>query len=135
MSRGQHLVAPPAMRNVEKQGAGGIGHIDRMLSGKAQSDVILGKKKSAETFPQSGFMIADPKQLGEGEVRQRRIAGEFDQPSAPDRRVQLLTFFGSPLSHQISAGRSTWLSLSSSTAPCICPENPIQAISLGVTPA
>src|SRR5712664_1950773 len=77
------------MRHIEKQSAGSIGHIGGAFAGEAEANVVLGKHDRANTFPVSGFVLADPKQFCEREIRQGRIASELNQPFLADFGAQI----------------------------------------------
>ena len=71
----QDLLRPAAMGHVEKQRAGGVGHIGGAFAGEAKADVVLGKHYGADALPVFGFVLTDPKKFCEREIRQSRIAG------------------------------------------------------------
>src|SRR5260370_9529101 len=69
-----------------KQSAGRLGHIRSAFAGEAETDVVLWEHYRPHAFPVFRFVLANPKQFCEGEICQRGIAGELDEP--------LLTDFG-----------------------------------------
>src|SRR5258708_31792065 len=81
------------MGDVEKQSAGSVGHVGGAFASEAKTDVILRKHYGADAFPVFGFVLADPKQFCEREIRQSRIAGELNQPLVADFGGQIATLF------------------------------------------
>ena len=77
------------MGHIEKQGAGSVGHVSGAFAGEAKADVVLRKHDGANKFPVCGFVLADPKQFGEREIGQCRIAGELNQPLVADFSGQI----------------------------------------------
>ena len=74
------LGGPAAMRDVQQKGSAGLLHVDGELAGEAIADIILGAEDVRDAGEDFGLMRAHPEQLGEGEVGQRGIAGQLDQP-------------------------------------------------------
>ncbi len=77
------------MGHIEKQSTGSVGHIRSAFAGEAETDVILRKHHRANAFPVFRFVLANPKQFCNREIRQCGIAGELDEP--------VLTDFGSQI--------------------------------------
>ncbi len=61
---------PAAVGDVEQEGAGGLLHVDGVLAGHAEADVVLGAEDVGDVGEDLGLVLADPEQLGEGEVGQ-----------------------------------------------------------------
>ena len=76
----QHFLRPAAVGDVKEQSAGSVSHVRGALTGEAEANVVLGKQEVANAVPVFGFVLANPKDFRECEVRQGRIAGELDQP-------------------------------------------------------
>src|SRR5690348_9183059 len=67
------------MGYIQKQGAGGIGHVRGALAGEAEANVVLGKQNVPHALPIRGFVFADPENLCKGKVRKCGIASELNQ--------------------------------------------------------
>ena len=93
----KHGIAPTPIRNVEQQCAGCVRDIDRVFACKPQTDVIFRQQESPKAFPQFRFVIADPQELGQGEVSQRRIAGVLDNALLANFGIQLGALGGGSL--------------------------------------
>jgi hypothetical protein len=70
---------PPTMGDIEQQRARSLRHIDGAFSGELEANVILGQQHVGDAFPVVRFVFTHPKQLGEGEIRERCITGEIDE--------------------------------------------------------
>jgi hypothetical protein len=81
------------MGYVEKQSARSVGHVRGALASEAESDVILGKQKVSNAVPVFGFVFSNPKNFGEGEIRQSRIAGELNQALQTKSACEIAALF------------------------------------------
>ena len=95
------------------------------LAGQAEADVVLGQQELARLGEDLRLVVAHPEDLGRAEAGERRVAGQLDRPVAPDRVVIQSHCAWLRWSHQMRLGRSTLLSLSSRTTPCIWPDRPM----------
>ena len=75
---------PAAVGDVEEEGAGGLLHVHGVLAGEAVADVVLGAEDVGDAGEDFGLVLADPEELGEGEVGQRGVGGELDESFAAD---------------------------------------------------
>ena len=89
LRRLQHFVRPFALRDVEHQRAGSVGHVDGALAGQAEANVILRQHHERTRFQFSRFVFAHPEKFRQREIRERRIAGELNQPIGADALGQL----------------------------------------------
>ena len=85
---GHHFFRPASVRNVEHQCARGFGDVYGMFAAQAEADIIFRQKHAAKMFPEFRLVVAHPEELCEGEVGQRRIAGELDDFALAELRVQ-----------------------------------------------
>ena len=83
MDRLQHLPRPAPVRDVEEQGAGSVRYVGRQLSGKAEADKILGEKKVRHALEGSGFVIANPQELGRAESGEGGVGNVLNKPFRP----------------------------------------------------
>src|SRR5436190_22002278 len=67
------------MGYIQKQGAGGIGHVRGALAGEVETNVVLGKQNVSHALPVRRFVFADPENFSKGKVRQCGIASEPNQ--------------------------------------------------------
>src|SRR4029077_10596201 len=65
---GEHFARPNAVRDVEQQRAGSVGHVNGRFAGEAQPHVVLRQHDFADTLPIFGLILPDPKKFGEREV-------------------------------------------------------------------
>jgi hypothetical protein len=73
-----HFLGPAAVRHVQQQRPGGLLHVDGELAGEPVAHIILGAHNVANLGEDLRLMLLDPKQLGQREVGQRRVAGQLD---------------------------------------------------------
>src|SRR5579875_568653 len=73
------LARPAAVGDVEQQRARGLLYVDGVGAGHAEAHVILRAEHVRDAREDLGLVVADPEQLGEREVGQRRIGGELDE--------------------------------------------------------
>src|SRR5205814_3899514 len=59
LERVEHLVAPPALGDVEEERAGSIGHVDRALAGQPEADVVLREEDVSDPRVGLGLDVAD----------------------------------------------------------------------------
>ena len=76
------------MRYVQQQRSAGLLHVDGKLAGEAIADVVLGAEDVRDAGEYLRLMGAHPEELGEGEVGQRGVAGQLDQPLAAQLCLQ-----------------------------------------------
>ncbi len=72
------------MGDVEEEGAGGFLHVHGVLAGEAEADVILGAEDVTDLVENFGLVVADPEELGEGEVGEGRVGDEIDELGCAD---------------------------------------------------
>ncbi len=77
------------MRDIEQQGARGIGYVDRPHPGETEADVIFGQQKAVKSPPDPGFVGPHPQQLGERKVGERGVGSQFHQALRPDGFVEI----------------------------------------------
>ena len=82
------LFGPAAVGDVEQQGAGGLLHVHGVDAGHAEADVVLGAEDVGDFGEDLGLVLADPEELGEGEVGQRGVGDELDDSFAADGVVE-----------------------------------------------
>ena len=87
----QHFVGPFALRDVEHQRAGSVGHIDGALAGQPEANVILRQHHRADALPVFRLEFADPQKFRQRKIRKRGIAGELDQPVGADELSKIAT--------------------------------------------
>jgi hypothetical protein len=76
----EHLGRPTTLGYVQQQGAGCVRDVDGAFAGELQTHVVLGQEKEAEARPEFGFVSTHPQQLGEGEIGERGVGCELDEP-------------------------------------------------------
>ena len=86
--RASDLLRPAAVRDVEQERAGGLLHVDGVDAGQAEADVVLGAEDVGDLGEDFGLVLADPEELGEGEVGQRGVGDELDDLFVADRVVE-----------------------------------------------
>src|SRR5262249_31794533 len=74
----QYFLGPFSISYVEDERAGSVRHVNCMVAGQAKANVILGKHNVADARAGLRFVVANPKEFGQSEIRQRRIAGELN---------------------------------------------------------
>jgi hypothetical protein len=84
------LGGPAAMGDVEEEGSAGLLHVHGELVGEAVADVVLGAEDVGDAREDLGLVVADPEELGEGEVGERGVTGELDEALEAD-------LFGEPV--------------------------------------
>ena len=75
----QNFLRPAAIRDIQHQCAGGVGHVDGPLSGEAEANVVLGQHDGADPLPVLRFVLPYPQKFRQSEIGQRWIAGEPDE--------------------------------------------------------
>src|ERR1700733_2347666 len=85
------------MRDVEKKGAARSLQLPRKLAGQAVADVVLRAEDVCDLSEDLGLVIANPQQLGQRKVGQRRVAGELDEPLEADLLRQPVALWLRPL--------------------------------------
>ncbi len=130
-SRGSHSIGMPAAsastldqrRWVTSSSRVPLASCRWRTRGHLVADVVLGTEDVGDSsrFPAGACA---PRAVGQGEVGQRRIAGEFDETRAADLRLQPVAL-GLGALIAVSAGRRTLPSASSITQPCIWPVRPM----------
>ena len=76
------------MSDVEQERPACLLHVDGVLAGHAEADVVLGAEDVANLREDLGLMLANPEQLGEGEVGERGVGDELDQALEPDGGIK-----------------------------------------------
>jgi len=71
-------------------------HVHGELTGEAVADIVLGTEDVGDADEDFGLVLADPKELGEGEVGQGGVAGELDEAVEAD-------LFGEPVALGLGA--------------------------------
>ena len=89
LERGEHVVAPAPVRDVEEERSGGVRGVDRPLARQAQADVVLRQRDPADAPVDVGLVSAQPEQLRRREAGERPVAGERDQPLEADALLDL----------------------------------------------
>ena len=87
--RGEHLVAPAPVRDVEEEGSRRIRDVDRPVPGQAQAHVVLREHDPADAPVDVGLVAAQPEQLRGREARERPVAGERDEALEADALLDL----------------------------------------------
>ncbi len=87
---------PAAVGDVEEEGSAGLLHVHGELAGEAVADVVLGAEDVGDAGEDFGLVVADPEELGEGEVGQGGVAGELDEAVEAD-------FLGKPVALGLGA--------------------------------
>ena len=75
---------PAAVGYVEEEGAGGLLHVHGELAGEAVADVVFGAEDVGDAGEDFRLVVADPEELGEGEVGQGGVGGELDEAGEAD---------------------------------------------------
>jgi hypothetical protein len=75
----QDFGRPLALGYVEEKRSRSICHISRTLASELEAHVIFRQHDVSNALPVSWFVFSHPKQLGEREIGERRIAGELDE--------------------------------------------------------
>jgi len=70
---------PTPIGYVEQQSAGSVGHVDGALPGEAEAHVVFGQHHVRHASPVLRLILTHPKQFGEREIGERRIAGQANQ--------------------------------------------------------
>ena len=89
LERGQYLVAPAPVRDVEEERPGRIGGVDRPLPGEPEPDVVLRQHDARDPRVHVGLVLPQPQQLRGREARQRAVPGERDEPLETDALLDL----------------------------------------------
>ena len=87
--RGEDVVAPAPVRDVEEERPGCVGDIDRPVPVQAQAHVVLREHDPADAPVDVGLVAAQPEQLRSREARERPIAGERDESLEADALLDL----------------------------------------------
>ena len=93
----EDLVGPVARSEVEEDRAGAVGAIGRVLAGQAQPHVVLRQQDVPRARPCVGLVLAHPEDLGRREAGERVVAGDRDEPLAPDDLADAVALGGRPL--------------------------------------
>ena len=83
-----HLPRPAAMSDIEQQRAGSVRDVNGSHTRQLKADVIFWQEERAEALPDLRLMGANPHQLGQREVGEGWIRGQFDQPLLTDGLVE-----------------------------------------------
>ncbi len=89
VERGQHVVAPAPVLDVEEQRARGVRGVEHPLARQPETDVVLRQHDTADPAVDVGLVAAQPEQLRGREARKRPVAGERDQPLEADALLDL----------------------------------------------
>ena len=89
---GQDLDAVVAAGEVEEQGAGRVRGVGRVLAGEPQADEVLGQEQLGDPGGGVGLLVAQPQQLGRLHPGAGAVAGDRDQPLAPEPALDLGAF-------------------------------------------
>ena len=90
------LGRPAAVDDIEEEGSRGLLHIHGVGTGHAEADVVLGAEDVGDLGEDLGLVVADPEELGEGEVGERGVGGELDESLVAD-------LFGEPVALGLGA--------------------------------
>ena len=91
------LGRPAAPGDVEEQGSGSVGCVDRVHAGQPEPDVVLRQQHVPDARVHIGLVTAQPEELRRGESGERAVAGQLDQPLEPDPGLDLGALGGGPL--------------------------------------
>jgi hypothetical protein len=83
--------------DVEHQRAGCIGDVGCVLAAHAETDAILGQEDVPHPGPEFRFVCADPEQLGESEIGERRVRRELEEPVRSNRGLEPAALLFGPL--------------------------------------
>ena len=72
------------MGDVEEKGAAGLLDVDCVLAGEAKADEVFRTEDVGDAGEDLRLVLLHPEQLGEGEVGQRGIGDERDEPVEAD---------------------------------------------------
>ena len=89
LERVADLGRPAPVGDVEEQRPRGVRHVDRVLAGQPQPDVVLRQQDVADPRVGLRLVLSQPEQLRRGEPGQRAVAGERDQPLETDLLLDL----------------------------------------------
>src|ERR1700722_7041771 len=79
---------PAAVRYVEKKRAGSLLHVHGVRTGQSETHIVLWAKNVRDASKDFGLVVANPEELGQGKVRQSRIACQLDKPLASNSFMQ-----------------------------------------------
>ena len=88
--RVDELRRPGPRREVEQHRAGAIGDIGGGNAGEPPAEVVLWHRR--DPCPDLRLVAPDPEELRGGEAGERVVAGDRDEPLAPDDRPDLVAF-------------------------------------------
>ncbi len=80
------------MGYVEQERSRGFLHVHGVGTGHAIAHIIFRAEDMRDAGEDLRLMLADPEQFGEGEVGQRGVGGELDEPLAANRLVEPFAF-------------------------------------------
>ncbi len=86
----QNFGGPAAVGDIEKKRARRVRHIDGTFSREPESHVVFGQHHVRDAGPVRGLGLAHPKEFGEREIGERRIAGQLDQRIAAKQFLQFV---------------------------------------------
>src|SRR6202022_1873540 len=76
----QYLRRPSPLGDIEQKRSGSVRHIDGTFAGEPEPYAVLGQHDSCHTLPVLRFVFANPEQLRQGEICERRIASQANKP-------------------------------------------------------
>ena len=86
LRRVQNLARPGARGHVEQKRPGGVRDIDRPLPRQAEADIVLREHDRADAAPVFRLPLPHPEEFGQGEIGERGVARQPDQPLGPHPR-------------------------------------------------
>ncbi len=89
IQRGQDLLAPTPMRDVEQQGSRGVGHVGRTLAGQAETDVVLREHDVRDPRVDLRLVAREPEELWRRESCERAVSCQREEPLEPDPILDL----------------------------------------------
>ena len=72
------------MGDVEQQRSRGVGHVDGVLAGQAQPDIVLGQEDAGDARVDIRLVAPQPKDFRRGETGQGTVAGQLNQALQAD---------------------------------------------------
>ena len=88
--RVDHLGRPGPGGQVEEHRACPVGHVQGVLAGELEADIVLGQQHVPGARPGLGLVLAHPEQLAGREAGQRLVAGDGDEALAPHDLADLV---------------------------------------------
>ncbi len=82
----EHLARPGARGHVAEERPGSVRDVDRPLPRQAEADIVLREHDGADAAPVFRLPLPHPEEFGQGEIGERGIARQPDQPLGPDAR-------------------------------------------------